>query len=362
MTVSASKPSSVSQFALERFRLPVRAHFLYNPAAGQTNLERELSRCLDSLSANGWDATLTTTERPCHATELAASAAAQGVDLVVAVGGDGTVSEVASGLAGTDTIMGVIPAGTTNVWALQMGIPSIPPWHPRKVVDRVLADLEDLGWKRPLGIPSWLSDAFQVLLQSDVRAVDTGLIGGRSFLMWCGIGFDATVTEAVVPEDKRRYGIFAYIAAALSTVVEYNGARMRLDMPGRQIEDEMLLVVGSNMRLYGGVVRMAPSAYLDDGLLDVLMFKGEGMASLVRHVTAALAGRHTEEANVEYLQTDFLSISSLPSQPVHADSENCGTTPVDIAVRPRSLRVLTPATTGQELFIYPPLGRLRDFV
>jgi diacylglycerol kinase (ATP) len=339
----------------------VRALFVHNPTAGQASVERELEPCLDVLAHHGWSVDLTTTDRPRHATDLARRAAADGAGMVVAVGGDGTVGEVANGLVGTNVILGVIPAGTSNVWALQMGIPALPAWHPRKVVDRVLSDLEELGWHRPVGIPSWLSEAFETMLSSEVREADTGLIAGRSFLMWCGVGFDAKVTEAVVPEERRRYGLLAFLASGISTAVEYSSARMQLVMPDREMEDDVLMIVGSNMRLYGGIVNMAPSAYLDDGLLDVCVFKGTGIANTVRHLTAVLAGRHPEEDNVDYLQVNSLRVASFPSQPVHADDEVCGATPVDITVQPLSLRVLVPHGQGADLFSRPPLGVVRDF-
>ena len=335
--------------------------FIYNPAAGQINIEKEISRCLDQLTERGWTVDLIVTDRPRHATELAREAADDGRDMVVAVGGDGTISEVANGIVGTNTMMGVIPAGTTNVWALQMNIPSLPPWHPRKVVDRMLADLEEIGWHRPAGIPSWLADAFQVLLNSEVRAVDVGLVGGRYFLMWCGVGFDARVAESVVPEDKRRHGVWAYLTSGVSVAIYYTGARMRLALREGAIEEEVLMVVAANARLYGGVFQMAPSAYMDDGLLDVCVFRGEGIGDIVRLLTALLAGRHRDDADVDYMQVDYLSVASVPSQPVHADSEVCAATPVDISVLPRGLRVLVPANGANDLFCHPRLGMLRDF-
>lgn len=334
----------------------MRALFVYNPASGQGSVTRELEQCVRSLDRYGWSADLVSTQFPRHATEIARAAVVAGHQLVVAVGGDGTVSEVANGLAGSSTTMGVIPTGTTNVWALQLGIPSLPPWHPRKVVDRVLFDLEELGWHRPTNVPSWLADAFAVLLRSEVRAVDLGVVDGRYFVMWCGVGFDARVTEQVVPEDKRRYGVFAYLASTVSVAMEYSAARMLVSLGDRQLEDEVLMVLAANAQLYGGVLRLAPEARLDDGLLDVSVFKGEGVGTTVRHVTAVLAGRHRQEPLVEVAQVGRLSVASMPSQAVHADSEACGTTPIDITVRPRCLKVLVPPGAATELFCYPPLS------
>jgi len=334
--------------------------FIYNPAAGQMSVEKDVVRCLESLEQRGWCVQLVTTDRAGQATQVAHQAAEAGHDLVVAIGGDGTVGEVANGLVGTETILGVIPAGTTNVWALQMNIPCLPPWHPRKVVDRMLADLEELGWHRPAGIPSWLSGAFLVLLNSEVRAVDMGRIGDRYFLLWGGVGLDARVTESVSLEDKRRFGFLAFIAATLSVAVDYTGARTTLATRDREIEDEMLLVVAANTRLYGGILEMAPTALLDDGLLDICVFKGDRFGMTLRHVTALLAGRHVGEPNFDYLKVDYLRVNASPPQPVHADDEVCGGTPVDITVAPRSLRVAVPPSSDRGLFSHPRIGWLKD--
>ncbi len=338
----------------------MRALFIYNPVSGQVNIERELVPCLDSLIARGWSADLRLTSEPRHATELARSGALDGCDLVVAVGGDGTVSEVANGLVGTPTVMGVIPAGTTNVWALQMAIPSLPPWHPRKVVDRVLADLEDLGWHRPAGTPTWLSGAFEALLAAEIRSVDVGMVDGQHFLMWCGVGFDARVAAEVEPEDRRRYGALAFIATSVSLGVEYAGSHMQLTLGDRQVEDEVLMVLAANARLYGGVIEIAPNAYLDDGLLDVCVFKGEGIGTKVRHVTAVLSRRQILEPQFDYAQVDRLRVESEPSEAVHLDSEPWGRTPVDIRVVPRGLQVAVPPGGSADLFRHPRLGLLQD--
>ncbi|NLT41687.1 MAG: diacylglycerol kinase family lipid kinase [Anaerolineae bacterium] len=334
----------------------MRALFIYNPVSGQGNVTRELEQCVGRLIARGWDADLVPTQRRLEATEIARRATAVPYGLVVAVGGDGTVSEVANGLAGSDVVMGVIPTGTTNVWALQMGIPSLPPWHPRKVVNRVLADLEEMGWSRPANVPSWLSDAFGSLLTSEVRAVDMGAVDGRYFLLWCGVGYDARVAERVLPEDTRRLGVLAYLAPAFSVAIDYVAPRMLVELDDRQLEGDVLMVLAANAPLYGGVLHLAPLARLDDGLLDVSVYRGEGVGTTVRHLTAALAGRVGSEGLLEMAQVTRLSVASLPSQAVHADAEVCATTPVDISVVPRGLRVLVPREANPDLFVERPLG------
>lgn len=334
----------------------MRALFIYNPVSGQGNLTRELEQCIGRLIERGWSADLVPTRHPLDATDIARRATDGSYDLVAAVGGDGTVSEVANGLAGSDVVMGVIPTGTTNVWALQMGIPSLPPWHPRKVVNRVLADLEELGWNRPSNVPSWLGDAFGSLFRSEVRAVDLGKVDGRYFLLWSGVGFDARVAERVLPADTRRLGLLAYLAPAVSVAIDYTAPRMVVTLDDRELEGDVLMVLAANAPLYGGVLHLAPRARLDDGLLDVIVYRGEGVGTTVRHLTAAFAGRVGSEGLLEMAQVSRLSVASLPSQAVHADAEVCGITPVDIGIVARSLKVLVPPGAAGDLFVGPSLG------
>ena len=117
----------------------MRAELIYNAYAGRCVVRRELDAVIEYLGRNGWETSIHETQAPLEATELARRAATQGADVVIAAGGDGTVNEVASGLVNTDTALGVLPVGTTNVWALQMKIPvlnqqntiefQLPPWR-----------------------------------------------------------------------------------------------------------------------------------------------------------------------------------------------------------------------------------------
>ncbi len=220
----------------------------------------------------------------------------------------------------------------------------------------MLADLEEFGWRRQPNVPSWLDGAFGSLLRSDIRAVDVGLVDGRYFLLWCGVGYDARVAELVLPADTRRLGILAYVAPAVSVAMDYAAPRMVVRLDERQLEGEVLMVLAANAPLYGGVLHLAPSARLDDGLLDAAVYWGEGVGTTVRHITAALAGRVGIEGLVEMAQVSRLAVASVPSQAVHADAEVCGTTPVDISVVPRGLRVVVPKEADPDLFVEPPLG------
>jgi diacylglycerol kinase (ATP) len=120
----------------------MEAELIYNPSGGQVVIRHELDHAIAFLDRHGWSVTLRETSRPMQATELARDAVNRGVQVVVAAGGDGTVNEVANGLVDTDAALGVLPVGTTNSWALQMGIPTLNPLLPSTQAVKMVAALE----------------------------------------------------------------------------------------------------------------------------------------------------------------------------------------------------------------------------
>ena len=305
----------------------MKAQVVLNPYAGQRDRRHELKEAMAYLEDHGWQLTLRETRSPGEATTYARQAVAEGCSIVIAAGGDGTVSEVANGLARSEVALGMFPIGTTNVWALQMGIP--PLW--------------------PLRQHS-LFEAAKVLAEGHIRRVDLGQINSRYFLLWAGIGLDAKITEEVEPEAKKRLGALAFVITSIMVAKEFAGTKVQVTIDGCEVNRRAILIVASNAQRYAGIMRLATRARLDDGLLDVLIFKGHGFPATLRHLFSVLTSRHLRDPQIEYYQAQRVKISAAKPLSVHADDEPFTTTPVEISVVPRALRVVVPKALPPGLF------------
>lgn len=330
----------------------MQAELIYNPSGGQVIVRHELDNVVAFLNRHGWSVMLRETSRPLEATDLARHAVDAGARVVIAAGGDGTINEVANGLVNTDTALGVLPLGTTNSWALQMGIPALNPKLPGTQVVRMIAALEE-RMARPLPANYYrkvLLDAAQVLADGRTIAVDMGELSGRYFLMWAGIGFDAASAKSVSPKEKRALGSWAYVLATIKSADRYSGTDVWLNLDGKVVKVSTPFIVVSNIQLYGGMVEIGARACVNDGKLDVCIFKGDGFFTFVQHAMKMLTHRHLQDPKVEYYQCREIVVESARSLPVHVDGEPFGRTPVSIHTVPSSLRVIVPKTAPAKLF------------
>jgi YegS/Rv2252/BmrU family lipid kinase len=307
----------------------MRSKVIVNPRSGPWDVSRELPAVLRHLEDRGWQATVHETERPGEATDLAVQARDDGLDAVFVVGGDGTINEVANGLAESQVALGVLPGGTGNVWAKELGLPTRSPRHLQPLVDSIKA-----------------------LVPGSIRRIDLGWANGRYFVQWTGLGLDAEVTSAMEPRTRRqrRMGAVTYIVAGFSIATTMAGIRTRITIDGELIYRRAILIVISNSQLYGGKVRIATDARLNDGLLDINIFSGTGFGSAMRAVLGVITGLHVRDPRHSVYQGRSIHIETDKPMAVHLDGEPFGTTPLECRVVPGALSVLIPEHVRPGLF------------
>lgn len=305
---------------------------IYNPAAGQRDCATEVDEVVAFLASKGWDVTVRRTLGHGDATTYAREAVAHQCDVAIVAGGDGTIGQVASGLAGSHCALGVLPIGTGNVWAHML---QLPLWSPKH--------------------RTALMEAAQVLFDGHIVSIDLGKAGDRYFVLWTGVGFDAQVAHDVEPhrDIRRNLGNLTYYVTALAVSMGLRGTRLTVVIDGRAIRKRVLLIVVTNGQLYGSSWRLAPEARIDDGLVEVYVFKGSNTVDVFRHLAMLLLGKHSHDPRVDTYRAKTVEIRGEKSVPLHLDGDPAGYTPVTITVAPKALRVIVPPWTSTSLFEEP---------
>ncbi|MBF2003298.1 MAG: methylglyoxal synthase [Synechococcales cyanobacterium M58_A2018_015] len=294
------------------------AHLIFNPVSGQGNAEQELALIQRMLEPHFHLEIHQTTQDLC-AEQLALRAVEANADLVIASGGDGTVSAVAGSVIGTGIPLGVIPRGTANAFASALGIPTaLTP----------------------------VRSACQVILGGKTRIVDAAFCNGVPMILLAGIGLEAEVVEKADREAKDRWGALAYLMAGWQQLDE------------QQLFDTEIEVDGKIERVQAGAITIANAApatsvlaqgvgqvVFDDGLLDVTIAsastKLEAIQTVVRLLGSALA-RPIENPNVAHMGARRLKVTTHPPQKVVVDGELIGMTPVEVECIPGGLTVFVP--------------------
>lgn len=295
-----------------------KARFVWNPVSRRLDQPR-LEAAAAWLQDQGWSVEVRRTQRPLHGIELAAEAARAGFDVVAACGGDGTVNEVVNGLAGSPTALAVLPGGTANVWAKEVGVP----WDARRAV--------------------------RLIVEGERRAIDVGCAGSRRFLLMAGAGFDAHIVEHVGAGLKRALGASSYVAQGFRELLGYRGAEQTLRLDGREVRTPVFWLVLGNTRSYGGAVRITNRSFVDDGLLDLCIFQDPGVLRFALYGVRILSGLQRLSHRVIWERVRTLEIEGTPL-PVQVDGELAGETPMRLHVEPGALQAIVPASPRSRLF------------
>lgn len=251
------------------------------------------------------------TEGPGHAGSIVRNLPEE--SSVVAVGGDGTVHEVAAACAGTDRIVGLLPAGSGN------------------------------DYVKALGVGTGLQRALEVLVEGRVRLVDTGEVNGVPFNNGLGIGFDAEVAAGVAEAPVYLGGTGRYLWSVGRLLKDFRCHEARLVIDGEVIEAKTILVAVAIGTTYGSLFRLAPGAALDDGLFDVIWSDEVNRAEVLSLIPAALRGTLTERRKVHTARAQEVSVELSEEIPAHVDGEMLvGTRHFVARVLPGTLHIVAP--------------------
>jgi YegS/Rv2252/BmrU family lipid kinase len=280
---------------------------ILNPAAHSDRAQRKRAQ-VESLAR---DCVVCATTRTGEAELMARRGIEEGFEKIVAAGGDGTVNEVVNGLAGTSATLGLLPIGTMNVFATELGLPTY--------------DLE-LCWD---------------IIQADTtRAVDLPKANQKFFVQLAGVGLDAQVVKETSNQLKRSFGPVSYLISAVQ-IAARKPPRLFIQSEDATIDEGSFVLVG-NGRLYGGPFPFFKHAVIDDGLLDVIVFKRLGYLEIIKYLQDVIFSSDIRVPEIEYFQTRRLRVESEEAVPVELDGELVGNCPVEFSLSERSLRVLAP--------------------
>jgi diacylglycerol kinase (ATP) len=287
--------------------------FIVNPVSG-TGKDENIDGVITSVTDTKYHVIIEKTEYRGHAKKLAKKYSRQGIKKIVAVGGDGTVNEVASALVNTETALGIIPSGSGN------------------------------GLARYLGIPVSLHAALEIINDPLLKEIDAGKMNKKYFFCTCGTGFDARV--GAIFDKKGQRGFFNYIKTAIREFSTYRPKKYTLKIDGKKYKERAFLITFANAGQYGNNAYISPGARIDDGLLDICIMrpfpKYEAFWLGVR-----LFSRTIDKSEfIEVVKGKKVLIKRKKKIPVHLDGEPVkAKKEICVEIFPAALQVMVPKTT-----------------
>jgi diacylglycerol kinase (ATP) len=286
---------------------------IINPVSGPARRGTAAERvriATEALRATGVSAEIRLTEYGGHAYDLARAAVDEGAELVIAWGGDGTINEVGRALTFSQTPMAIVPSGSGNGLARELGIPFVP------------------------------RQALAHAVRMPVRHIDSAEIEGRSFFNVAGIGLDAHVAERVSRKHHAHGGLRQYLIASAREILTYKPIEYAIDLDGEMFRQPLLLIALANSRQYGYGARIAPTASLSDGELDVVLIHDRGLAGNVSRLPALVSGTLHTQPGVTVRKVKHVTITSDAPMMFHVDGEiAAGGATLSARMHPASLQV-----------------------
>ncbi len=289
----------------------MRYQFIANPIAGGGRAKSQVPRIIKNFTEAGADFELYTTTGPGDAVDAARQAAAGGFDVVVAIGGDGTVNEVLNGIAGSGAILAAVHGGKGNDFA------------------------------QAVGMPRDIDAACAALLRGKTKAIDLGRVMDRYFINSVGVGFDAVVAHRVNQGVKLFRGVSAYIYTVFKTLTTYAPVQMEVTLDDTSFTMHPMLVAVGIGQAYGGGMRIVPDAIQDDGLFDVCVIDRTGRLELAYHFPKVFKGNHTRMKQTSMYRSKEVKLQLSAVHPLHMEGEILFGDRMHFTLEHKGMKVLT---------------------
>lgn len=292
-----------------------RAFVVLNPVAGRTTPDDVRNALETTIGQAGWHYDIYETEPDVDFHDRVRAALKDGCDLVIAAGGDGTVSMVANCLVGTDASLGILPAGSANVLALELGIPGDIPGAAALLVG-----------------------------DHEQRELDIMQMNDQFFILQIGIGLDSLMIKETDRESKRAFGRWAYMRTLARNMFGFESQRFSILVDGKRLRPRAAQVLVANAGTLGArPLTWGEHIQPSDGHLDLCIVKVRSLLDYPRVMYQFVTGRRRDSANIEYMRImKSVTIACDRPLPVQADGEIIGTTPISITVVPKGIRIIVP--------------------
>jgi diacylglycerol kinase (ATP) len=319
--------------------LDYRGRLIYNPTAGSFPSGMIGEQVKSLLADYGWDLEICQSERGEHVTRLSADAAEKQFDAVFIAGGDGTINLALEGLMDTETALGILPAGTSNVMAQELG-------------------LAGLHLVRATSLVS----AARKLMHGSIQKTDVGICNGKPFLMWAGIGLDGFIVHRIEPRKswEKQLSVLHYASKAVWNAHLWSGVEMEIKTGDQSVKGSYLMAVASNIRLYvGGFAELSPSAMLDDGMMDLWVFEGNSPIDVYQRALDLFSRRHLHSQHTYCLPFKHATIESDTGLYTQLDAEPFSEkNKIELKVNRQSLNLIVPNETKAGLYHLPAVKLL----
>ncbi len=299
-----------------------RVAIIYNPMAGLARADKKVRWAAYVLREHGWEVSVRPTKRPGQMHELATQAAAEGLDAIFAAGGDGTVGAAAEALGGSEAMLGVLPLGTANIWAADMGVPL-----------KLNSEME-------------VRACVEAQLNGTPHKVDMGTNGKRKFLLWAGIGLDAHVVGRVEPRPEigKRFGVIFYYMAGMLAATGFRGGPMTIRTESETLSGTKMMALVCNVGRYAGTDSILdPDSKPDDGWFEVWTLEGESLLTGFTNLIRLKLGKHHNHPAIHRLRARKVEFEMARTMPLQFDGEKwADITKATFEILPGHLNIFRP--------------------